>query len=372
MNEAKQDAPGDTSARIYIGRLNKAADAKQIEELCSTYGRVHHVNIKTGFAFVDFESCKVAKDAAHHLNNATFLNDKIVVEIAKGRPKQEPKPAEYLFPRTQHRLIAENLHVGISWQTLKDHIRKASQPVYCEVVNGNGIIEFSNYNDMIYALRKLDQSVILGHRLNLREESVVHRNRGDAGARDSRSPYYRERYASLPARGRDRSYSRSPIHMRRVSPPPQSRARYSRSPSPLRRRYSPSPPPLRRYSRSPIRRRRSPSPPPLRRYSRSPMRRGRSPSPLPRYSRSPPPIRRGFSPPMMRRGRSPSTPPMRRGRSPSTMHMRRRSSLSPPPMRRGRSPSPRRGRSPSPPLRRGRSPSPPPMRRGYDTSHKYR
>jgi len=292
-------APEDTSARIYIGRLSKTANETDVDTLCSTFGRVRHVNIKTGFAFVDFESSQVAKDAAEHLNNTVFLNDKIVVEIAKGRPKFEPKPAAersfHPFTRTNHRLIVENLHTSISWQTLKDHMRKVSQPIYCEVVNGNGIIEFATHNDMISAQRKLDQTELLGHRLHLREDLAT---RGRAGG-DSRgnSPYQRDRYASPPPRRR-RSYSRSPPPIRRYSrsPPPPLRRGYSRSRSPPpRRRYSPSPPPMRRYSRSPppMRRCYSRSPPPIRRYSRSPppMRRGysRSPPPMRRYSRSPPP-----------------------------------------------------------------------------------
>eukprot|EP00639_Heterosigma_akashiwo_P018977 CAMPEP_0206396452 /NCGR_PEP_ID=MMETSP0294-20121207/22796_1 /ASSEMBLY_ACC=CAM_ASM_000327 /TAXON_ID=39354 /ORGANISM="Heterosigma akashiwo, Strain CCMP2393" /LENGTH=264 /DNA_ID=CAMNT_0053851191 /DNA_START=5 /DNA_END=796 /DNA_ORIENTATION=+ len=57
------------------------------------------------------------------------------------------------------RVLVGNLPPSASWQDLKDHMRKAGEPVRADVDGrGNGLIEYSTLDDMEYALRKLDDS----------------------------------------------------------------------------------------------------------------------------------------------------------------------------------------------------------------------
>ena len=131
--------------------------------------------------------------------------------------------------RTDYGVIVTNLPRGCSWQDLKDFMRKAGDVVFTDVDKyGDGVVEFSNRDDMEYAISKFDDTEFKGH---------------------SDSSYIRVKLAN---KGRDRSVSRSP--------PPRGRAR------------SPSRSPVRGRARSP---------------SRSPVRgRGRSPSPSRSRSRS--------------------------------------------------------------------------------------
>jgi len=51
-----------------------------------------------------------------------------------------------------------------SWQDLKDHMREAGDVCYADVYkDGSGVVEFLRYDDMKYAIRKLDDSRFRSH-----------------------------------------------------------------------------------------------------------------------------------------------------------------------------------------------------------------
>jgi RNA recognition motif-containing protein len=108
-----------------------------------------------------------------------------------------------------------------SWQDLKDFMRKAGDVIHTDVYkNGDGLVEFSNREDMENAIRKLDDTEFQKHGDSTYIRIKPLNKSGGSEERDrSRS------------RDRDRSRSRD----RRRSP---SR---SRSRSPDNRRRSPSP-----------------------------------------------------------------------------------------------------------------------------------
>ena len=54
-----------------------------------------------------------------------------------------------------------------SWQDLKDHMREAGDVCFTDVFkDGTGIVEFLKYDDMKYALRKLDDSKFRSHEVS--------------------------------------------------------------------------------------------------------------------------------------------------------------------------------------------------------------
>lgn len=55
-----------------------------------------------------------------------------------------------------------------SWQDLKDHMREAGDVCYADVFkDGTGVVDFIRYEDMKYALRKLDDSRFRSHEVCL-------------------------------------------------------------------------------------------------------------------------------------------------------------------------------------------------------------
>ncbi|KAK6061064.1 hypothetical protein COOONC_01276 [Cooperia oncophora] len=121
-----------------------------------------------------------------------------------GRPRGGPPNR-----RSNHRVIVEGLPPTGSWQDLKDHMREAGEVCYADVArDGTGVVEFIRYDDMKYAVRKLDDTKFRSH--------------------EGETAYIRVREDSSSAGGgyRDRSRSRSP---RRSSPKYSPRRSASRS-----------------------------------------------------------------------------------------------------------------------------------------------
>merc|ERR1719187_2261819 len=123
-----------------------------------------------------------------------------------------------------------------SWQDLKDHMRDAGDVCFADVYkDGTGAVEFLRYEDMKYAVRKLDDSKFKSHE---GETSYV-RVKEDygGGSRDgggSRKPRSRSRSRSSrrsrasptysPVR-KERSFSRSRSKTRSRSRESRSRSR---------------------------------------------------------------------------------------------------------------------------------------------------
>lgn len=56
-----------------------------------------------------------------------------------------------------------------SWQDLKDHMREAGDVCYADVFkDGTGVVEFLRYEDMKYAVKKLDDSRFRSHEVTVR------------------------------------------------------------------------------------------------------------------------------------------------------------------------------------------------------------
>lgn len=54
-----------------------------------------------------------------------------------------------------------------SWQDLKDHMREAGDVCYADVYkDGTGVVEFLRYEDMKYAVKKLDDSKFRSHEVS--------------------------------------------------------------------------------------------------------------------------------------------------------------------------------------------------------------
>jgi len=55
-----------------------------------------------------------------------------------------------------------------SWQDLKDHMREAGDICYADVFHdGTGVVEFVRYEDMKYAVKKLDDTKFKSHEVGV-------------------------------------------------------------------------------------------------------------------------------------------------------------------------------------------------------------
>lgn len=69
--------------------------------------------------------------------------------------------------RSQFRVLVTGLPPSGSWQDLKDHMREAGDVCFADVYkDGTGVVEFLRYEDMKYAVKKLDDSRFRSHEVN--------------------------------------------------------------------------------------------------------------------------------------------------------------------------------------------------------------
>eukprot|EP00794_Sanderia_malayensis_P015356 gene15356-16933_t len=243
-----------TGYKVFVGRLPTDTRTRDLENFFKDNGYskcVRDVNLKTGFAFVEFDDYRDADDAVFDLHHKELLGTKITLEHAKpardryggdrdrrggGGDRYGDRYGgggrgggsfrfrdKYGAPyNTDYRIIVENLSTRAGWQDLKDHFRQYGEVTFTKCHRekvGEGVVEFARYSDVKAAVKKLEGSEIFGKRIRLIDDTP-------RDLRSKRSPSRsRSRSASRSPRRRsydDRSHSRSP---RKRSPDQRSRSR---------------------------------------------------------------------------------------------------------------------------------------------------
>ncbi|VDM96432.1 unnamed protein product [Thelazia callipaeda] len=223
-------------SRIYVGNLPTTVRAKDVEDIFSKYGRVLYVDLKDRrqpyFAFVEFEDVRDAEDAVRGRDGYDYEGYRLRVEFPRGVGPRGPGGRPYDTGRgfssqrvssgggssggrrTTYRVKVSGLPASGSWQDLKDHMREAGEVCYTDVLrDGTGIVEYACYEDMKYAIRKLDDTRFKSHEgetsyIRVREDN------GDSRARSrSRSPVGRATRGS-PEYSPPHNSSRSRSHSR--------------------------------------------------------------------------------------------------------------------------------------------------------------
>ncbi|KAL9240583.1 hypothetical protein vseg_014784 [Gypsophila vaccaria] len=241
---------GRFSRTIYVGNLPPDVKEYEIEDLFYKYGRILDIELKLPprppcFCFVEFENARDADDAVRGRDGYNFDGCRLRVELAHGgrgsssASERRGGSAGRYGPsrRTEFRVIVRGLPSSASWQDLKDHMRKAGDVCFAEVSQDSegtfGLVDYTNHEDMKYAIRKLDDTEFR----NLKSKAYIRVKKYDSSPSRSRSRSRsprRNRSKSL-----EKSISRSPSRSRSASPAksarPKSRSR-SRSPSKSRSR----------------------------------------------------------------------------------------------------------------------------------------
>ncbi|KAL3538180.1 hypothetical protein ACH5RR_001546 [Cinchona calisaya] len=268
---------GRLSRTIYVGNLPGDIRESEVEDLFYKYGHIVDIDLKIpprppGYAFVEFEDPRDADDAIRGRDGYNFDGNRLRVELAHGGrgSSSHDRYSSYssggsrggVSRRSDYRVLVTGLPPSASWQDLKDHMRRAGDVCFSEVFRDRdgmrGIVDYTNYDDMKYAIRKLDDSLFRNQysRAYVRVEEYDRRrsySRSPSGYSRSRSPVYsngsrsrsfspRAKYSRRsPSRSRSRSVSsrarsvsRSPTRYR--SPVSSRRKHVSRSPAPSRSR----------------------------------------------------------------------------------------------------------------------------------------
>ncbi|XP_038686320.1 serine/arginine-rich splicing factor SR34A [Tripterygium wilfordii] len=204
---------GRFSRTIYVGNLPLDIREREVEDLFYKYGRILDIELKIPprppcYCFVEFENARDAEDAIRGRDGYDFDGCRLRVELAHGGRGQSSSDRRGGYSssgggggggrfgisrHSEYRVVVRGLPSSASWQDLKDHMRKAGDVCFAEISRDGdgafGVVDYTNYDDMKYAIRKLDDT-------------------------EFKNPWARayirvKKYESSPLRGRSRSRSRS-------------------------------------------------------------------------------------------------------------------------------------------------------------------
>uniref|UniRef100_A0A914ZZ54 RRM domain-containing protein n=1 Tax=Parascaris univalens TaxID=6257 RepID=A0A914ZZ54_PARUN len=233
--------------RIFIGNLPQDVTQRDLEDIFEKYGHICYTDIKftrgVPFAFIEFDDPRDARDAVRGRDGYSFDGCRLRVELTRGVGPRGPggRPlyaAEQMSPRRRappprrsgYRVVISGLPASGSWQDLKDHMREAGDICYADISkDGTGVVEYISYDDMKYAVRRLDGTKFKSHEgeasyIRVREASSRSRSRSrhrsvSRSHSRSRSPRVSRdspRYNATRSASRSRSMSASPKLNRRI------------------------------------------------------------------------------------------------------------------------------------------------------------
>lgn len=255
---------GRFSRTIYVGNLPLDIKEREVEDLFYKYGRIVDIELKVPprppcYCFVEFESSRDADDAIRGRDGYNFDGCRLRVELAhggRGQSSSSDRRGGYggnsargggghfgISRHSEFRVIVRGLPSSASWQDLKDHMRKAGDVCFAEVSADSkgtfGLVDYTNYEDMKYAIRKLDDTEFRNPwtRTFIRVDKFERtprrsRSRSRSWSRSPDRSRSRSRSRSKSLRDRSKSLERSisrssPSRSRSVSPVKVSRPRSS-------------------------------------------------------------------------------------------------------------------------------------------------
>jgi len=254
---------GRFSRMIYVGNLPADIREWEVEDIFYKYGRILDIELKIPprppcYCFVEFENSRDAEDAIRGRDGYNFDGCRLRVELAhggRGPSSSSDRRSSYggggggsgggsagrfgISRHSEFRVIVRGLPSSASWQDLKDHMRKAGDVCFAEVSRDSdgtfGLVDYTNYEDMKYAIRKLDDTEFK----NPWTRSYIRVSRCEDSPSRSRSRSRSRSPRRNKSKSLERSVSRSVSKSRSRSPLKPSRPRSrSKSGSPPRQARS--------------------------------------------------------------------------------------------------------------------------------------
>ncbi|MFS7940655.1 putative RNA recognition motif domain, nucleotide-binding alpha-beta plait domain superfamily [Helianthus anomalus] len=127
------------------------------------YGPIARIDLKVsprppGYAFVEFEEARDAEDAIRGRDGYDFDGHRLRVELANGGRGNSSSTDRCWWSGCLWILVT-GLPFSASWQDLKGSHASSWRCLFFASFQGTtGIVDYTNYDDMKYAIRKLDDS----------------------------------------------------------------------------------------------------------------------------------------------------------------------------------------------------------------------
>jgi len=252
---AKKSGPHDAgvngSRRVFVGNLPYSASWQDLKDVMRAAGKVLHCDIiaqpgtamgSKGCGLVEFSTAEEAQRAIAELHDTHMNGRPIFVreDREEGTPIRNPlrdvgaKPSRGSGGGSGNPCVfVGNLAYSVTWQDLKDHMRRAGRVVRVDIMEepgtalnskGCALVRYETGEEARHATRDLTESVINGRAIFVREDREAAVNgysqprypaprSSRGGRRGCSSSYSRSRSRS---RSRDRRRSRRDEGNRRV------------------------------------------------------------------------------------------------------------------------------------------------------------
>jgi len=211
-NSMVSSGPESQSRRVYVGNLSWDVAQSDLEDHMRTAGDIvradvicEHNGRSKGCGIVEFETEEGAQNAIETLTHTDLRGRSIFVREdregngSEGKGGHRPRNiGGYSMNHNQtsnNSVYVWNLSYDVSWQDLKDHMRKAGNVDQATILTGNdgsssigcGIVVYQSARDAARAIRELQESDLKGRPVRLREDKVASTgSRSDRGSRGGR------------------------------------------------------------------------------------------------------------------------------------------------------------------------------------------
>ena len=172
----------DPSRRVYIGNLPWSVDWRQLKDLLRQCGEVMYVDVAVegnrskGYATAEFATSEAAAECIRQFNDFEVEGRTLNV-----REDREPRSltSEGLSVSSDaglRRLYIGNIPLSVSWQDLKDHLRKHCEVLHVDIPiegdrsRGYAIAEFPSTAEAVACIRHFHGTEFRGSSLNIRED----------------------------------------------------------------------------------------------------------------------------------------------------------------------------------------------------------
>ena len=113
------------NSQIFIAKLSPSIRHKDLEYEFRKFGRIRTLQLKKGYAFIEFDDYHHADEAIHEMNGRRILGQKIVVQAAHGKRRETSPRSRPRRPGPQETDICYNCGKTGHWA---NECREARKP----------------------------------------------------------------------------------------------------------------------------------------------------------------------------------------------------------------------------------------------------
>lgn len=85
----------DRNPQIYIAKLSSSVRRDDLEDRFIKYGDIRRVQLKNGYAFIEYYDCRDAEYAVERMDGRTFDGTRIVVQPSRGKRSSREREDRY-------------------------------------------------------------------------------------------------------------------------------------------------------------------------------------------------------------------------------------------------------------------------------------